>query len=156
MTVDVMDFSDIIAKTLAFHLSYTNFTWDSVFVGLDVSEKHIRQLPAVGYALVILLGEFADVSFSTGNCSRSSISRAGDMMITRPDTITTKCPGIGGCYTIVLYDSGTPYQDDSDLLDHRSQKPKYISERMQYQEGEASWDPSMDDDSLYFPRDLRD
>ena len=35
MTPDVMDLSDLIATTLAMHLLYMNFTWDSVFVGLD-------------------------------------------------------------------------------------------------------------------------
>ena len=70
------------------------------------------------------------------------------MMIARHDTITTKSRGIGGCYAIVLYDSGTSYEDDSDLLDQRfggTQKQKPISERMQYLEGEATWDPSFDE-----------
>ncbi len=147
MTEDVMDLSDAITKTLALNLLYTNFTWDSVFVGLDVSEKHIRQLPAVGYALVLLLGEFSDVVFSIENCVGSSICRAGEMMIARPDTIKTKGLGIGGCYVIVLYDSGTLCENYSDRIDQRKPKQRPLSEIMAYMDGEASCDSSMDDES---------
>lgn len=83
-----------------------------MFVGLDVSEKHLRKLPSEGYALLILLGELSVITFTNGNCGRS-ISFPGEMMIIRPSQIKTSGLGSGGCHPIVLYDSGTP--DELDL-----------------------------------------
>ncbi len=119
LTSDVMDFAIAITYALQPHLHNTDFIWDSVFVGLDVGEKHLRKLPCKGYALMLLLGEFSDITFSTGNCS-SSISLPGDMLMFRPSEVKCTNFGSGGCFAIVLYESGT--RDDHRPIDTLRQK----------------------------------
>ena len=121
----VMDLAIAIAHALQDHLDRTGFIWDSVFVGLDVDEKYLRKLPAKGYALMLLMGEFSGVSYSTGNCT-STISMPGDMMIVRPKEIKNGNLGSKGCFTIVLYESGT--RDDHRPIDEVGRQ-KTIHER---------------------------
>jgi hypothetical protein len=119
LTSDVMDFAIAITYALQSHLHNTDFIWDSVFVGLDVDEKYLRKLPSKGYALMLLLGEFSGITFSTGNCG-SSISLPGDMLMFRPSEVKCKNLGSGGCFAIVLYESGT--RDDHRTIDTLRQK----------------------------------
>ncbi len=95
LTSDVMDFAIAITYALQSHLHNTDFIWDSVFVGLDVGEKYLRKLPSKGYALMLLLGEFSGITFSTGNCG-SSISLPGDMLMFRPSEVKCKNLAQGG------------------------------------------------------------
>ena len=95
LTSDVMDFAIAIIYALQSHLHNTDFIWDSVFVGLDVGEKYLRKLPSKGYALMLLLGEFSGITFSTGNCG-SSISLPGDMLMFRPSEVKCKNLAQGG------------------------------------------------------------